>query len=503
MDRFPFPGRARRAATATVTPRWLTLFSCLIALTLALAGCGPRFRLSALPTAPVSGAVSGGPGVSGVAADSPGLPAAPAPQGAAAAGIGGSTGGVASGRAGGTSSNAGTGTVVRGGVIKVGGIFPLTGGLSALGKPAFQGAQAYFNDLNAHGGIAGRKIQFIACDDQADDTRTTTCAKKLVEQDGVFAMGPSFTPFSLTVINQLAKAGVPWIGYDGINVEGFSARNVVTIGAPIEAMAHGLVPYWYTTYTKEHGHAPKRIGAIVLDSGPAQTYLREAKQVLCPKLGCEIVKEETVGYTTTQYSTICRGMQSQGVDAIWIITDPASAIKVYVGCSAAGIDPKQIPFLGQHGIFLDLTLRQAGSYAAGTRVNSALLPPAVRAPATDEMRRIITTYYPDAEFGYFTELSYASARMFADTIGAAIAAGGDLTRTSALNAAAGLTHYDCHGLCKDVNLAPPASRSGGNHNIWIVRADFSSGTGRWVYEAGPIDAYKVSTWPCPGRARPC
>ncbi|HVL89710.1 MAG TPA: ABC transporter substrate-binding protein [Actinomycetota bacterium] len=477
-------GRARR----------LAVFAAVVALL--LTACGPRFDSDDVPTIAIGNdrpASEDGP------QDQPGVPTTgPTSGGQVGALPTAGTGGNGNGGIGG-----GKGAVVRGGVVKVGGLFPLTGGLSALGTPAFQGAQAYFNYLNSKGGIGGKKIQFVVCDDQADDTRSTTCAKKLVEQDGVFMMGPSFTPFSLTVINQLRSAGVPWVGYDGINVEGFSAENVVTIGSPIETMEHGLLPYWWDKVKRETGSPPQKLGVVVLDSGPAQTYLREAEDVMCPRLGCQIVRTAEVGYTTTQYGTICRSMQSQNVDAVWIITDPASAIKLLVQCQAAGYKPPK-GFLGQHGIYLDLTLRQAGKFADGILSNSALVPDTVDNPATREMKKIIRTYYPNAEMGYFTTLAYASARMVADVIEGALDTGKELTRSEALGAAAKITSYDCHGLCKGVNLAPPAARTGGNHNIWIVRADFSQDSkGRWVYEAGPIEAYSVRTWPCPGKPRPC
>jgi branched-chain amino acid transport system substrate-binding protein len=384
--------------------------------------------------------------------------------------------------------------VRRGGVVKIGGLFPLSGGLSRLGIPAFQAANAYFRWLNDHGGIDGTKIQFIPCDDEANDTRSTSCAKKLVEQDGVFAMGPSFTPFSFTVTGQLEKQGIPWVGYDGINVEGFRAANVVTVGAPIEPMAHALFNHWYGKVTKERGSAPKKIGAVVLNVAPAKTYLREVKTVICPKLGCTVAREQLVTYSDTEYATICRNMQNERVDAVWIVTDPASAVKLYVQCREINYVPPA-GWLGQHGIYLDLTLDQSGPIADGTYANGAVLPDAIDVPANREMKKIVTTYYRGAEFGYFASLGYASARLVEDLIRQAFSAGGTLTRGGFLKAASGIARYNCHGLCKDVNLAPPPSTSGGNHNIWIVRAR----QGRWVAEAGPIDAWRTPTWPRPGR----
>lgn len=459
-------------------------------LSLAVAACGPRFPVGQpqviITEAPRSGQQGqGGQATIGTQPSSPGLAPGPAVQLP-------------------RDINARRNAVVRGGVIKVGGLFPLTGGLSALGKPAYQSAQAYFNYLNDRGGVRGKRIQFVVCDDRAEDTRSTTCARKLVEQDGVFIMGPSFTPFSLTVIGRLESDGVPWVGYDGINVEGFDASNVVTVGAPIETMGHALLPYWYDKIERETGSPPRKIGAVVLAAAPAETYVREAERVICPKLGCEIVEKRSVTYTTTDYATICRAMQSKRVDAVWIVTDPASAVKLLVGCRdlAGGYKPPK-GFLGQHGIYLDLTLDQVGRFADGIYANSAVVPDTVASPPTDEMKRIVRTYYPDASFGYFAELGFASARLVADVIDGILAGGAELNRGAVLSRAAAMTSYDCHGLCRGVNLRPPASRTGGNHNVWIVRADFSSGAGRWVMDAGPIDAFNARTWPCRGRPRPC
>ncbi len=446
-----------------------------LACALVIASCAPRFKESA---APVQQAPTGQ--ATGTLPTSPGAAARSTTT---------------------TSVIRGTkGSVVTSSIVKVGGLFPKSGGLSALGLPAFQGAAAFFNWANERNLVPGKRFQFITCDDQAVDTQSTTCAKKLIDQDGVFIMGPSFTPFSNTVIDQVDRAGVPWAGFDGINIEGLAHSNVVTIGSPIEPMAHALISYWYRKLEGQ-GKPPKRIGAVVLDVAPARTYVRELQNEICGKLGCSIVRQEFVQYTTTQYETICRNMQNASVDSIWIITDPASAIKLMNGCQNIGF-PKG-KFLGQHGIYLDLTLAQAGPYSNGLIANSGLLPDTEDTPATREMRSIIRRYFPRASFGYFTELSFASARMVVDLVAKVVADGKQLSRQNLLAAASSITNYDCHGHCKDVTLRPPACKSGGNHTVWIVRADFSSGTGRWVKEAGPFDAFDVQTWPNPGKPKPC
>jgi ABC-type branched-subunit amino acid transport system substrate-binding protein len=390
------------------------------------------------------------------------------------------------------------GSVARGGVVKIGGLFPLSGGLSALGVPPAKAAQAYFRWVNDHGGIDGTKIDFEICDDRADPNQSEACTTRLVNK-GIFVMGPSFTPFSPNVVPVLERKGVPWIGYDGINLEGFDSDIVVTVGAPIQTMAHALLPYWYRQVQRRTGTAPRRIGAVVLDVPPARTYVDEAKRMICPKLGCTIAVEQRVSYFDLDYSSICLRMQSSEVDGVWIITDPASAVKMLVQCRELHYKPRA-GFLGQHGIYLDLTVEQSGAFADGTIANSALLPPSVNAPGVREMKRIVGTYEKDIDYGYFTALGYASARLLVDVLRDALARSPQLTRSGVLAAASRIHSYSCHGLCKDVNLAPPAARTGGNHHVWMVRAKFDRDSkDQWVLDGGPIDAWRSETWPRPGR----
>ncbi|MCS3899893.1 branched-chain amino acid transport system substrate-binding protein [Bradyrhizobium japonicum USDA 38] len=68
--------------------------------------------------------------------------------------------------------------------IKIGNIMPYSGPASAyaaIGKAE----EAYFNKINAEGGINGRKIKFISYDDGYSPPKTVEQARKLVESDGV------------------------------------------------------------------------------------------------------------------------------------------------------------------------------------------------------------------------------------------------------------------------------------------------------------------------------
>src|SRR5262249_56624636 len=73
----------------------------------------------------------------------------------------------------------------------------LEGPASALGRGMRTGIQAAFDEVNARGGVHGRKLKLISRDDGYEPERAIAETKKLIEDDKVFALiGPVGTPTS-------------------------------------------------------------------------------------------------------------------------------------------------------------------------------------------------------------------------------------------------------------------------------------------------------------------
>ena len=85
--------------------------------------------------------------------------------------------------------------------IKVGNIMPYSGPASAYGVIGKTEA-AYFNKINAEGGINGRKINFISYDDGYSPPKAVEQARKLVESDGVLLIFQSLGTPSNTAIQK-------------------------------------------------------------------------------------------------------------------------------------------------------------------------------------------------------------------------------------------------------------------------------------------------------------
>ncbi len=69
--------------------------------------------------------------------------------------------------------------------IKIGALYPLTGGLASYGEPAQKVAQIAIDDINASGGINGKKLELVVSDHQCDPKVAVSNFQKLNGVDGI------------------------------------------------------------------------------------------------------------------------------------------------------------------------------------------------------------------------------------------------------------------------------------------------------------------------------
>jgi ABC-type branched-subunit amino acid transport system substrate-binding protein len=94
--------------------------------------------------------------------------------------------------------------------VKVGAHFPLTGVAAPGYSEIPTGTKAYFDYVNAAGGVNGRKIEYVFRDDAYNPTQTSQVVNQLVLQDQIFAMlGGLGTPTHSAVLDYLNSEGVP------------------------------------------------------------------------------------------------------------------------------------------------------------------------------------------------------------------------------------------------------------------------------------------------------
>lgn len=101
---------------------------------------------------------------------------------------------------------------VSAGEIKLGMANAQSGPASALGSGMKAGAQAYFERVNAAGGVGGRKLALVVKDDGYEPRRCVEATEALIDNDKVFALfGYVGTPTSSAAVPVASKAQVPYL----------------------------------------------------------------------------------------------------------------------------------------------------------------------------------------------------------------------------------------------------------------------------------------------------
>jgi branched-chain amino acid transport system substrate-binding protein len=95
--------------------------------------------------------------------------------------------------------------------IKIGTLLPMSNTTAtAWGVPLSQGMKVYFDYINDNGGIYGRKIDLVVGDSQYTGPVAIEAVRKLVEQEGVFALqGNLGTEAEMAVYKYLEEKGIP------------------------------------------------------------------------------------------------------------------------------------------------------------------------------------------------------------------------------------------------------------------------------------------------------
>lgn len=118
----------------------------------------------------------------------------------------------------------------QGAPIKLGAIFDNSGNLDIYGKPIVMTTQLAVDEINAAGGVLGRKIQLIQYDSQSDIALYTKFAQQLVRQDKADVVHAGITSASREAIRPTFTRSDTLYFYNILYEGGVCDRNTVCTG---------------------------------------------------------------------------------------------------------------------------------------------------------------------------------------------------------------------------------------------------------------------------------
>lgn len=209
--------------------------------------------------------------------------------------------------------------------IRVGVIASAT---SPVGGNAFtgprDGAKAYFERLNARGGIDGRRVEVRECDDGGSGVGNNECVHKLIDEDKVVALVAT-TALDYAGASRVSRARVPDIGGQPIGtaydtyphlygIYGSLAPRDGTTGW--DGRQYGGTEV-YRYFKREHG---ARTAAVVSYNQPASAaYARLVERGLKAE-GYKVVTEQ-VDFALPNFRAVAADLKEQGADLVFDAID--------------------------------------------------------------------------------------------------------------------------------------------------------------------------------------
>jgi ABC-type branched-subunit amino acid transport system substrate-binding protein len=227
--------------------------------------------------------------------------------------------------------------------IKIGGTFPLTGPAS-LYKTIPAAEKAYYDYVNAHGGVNGRKIDFTILDDAYNPAQTVPLTTQLVEQDKVFAIvGSLGTAPGLATWGYTNQKKVPQVLLaTGDSYWGFCATKVCA------GTTHPWTTGWQPDYPGEAkiygkyivANMPNaKIGVLYQNDAYGKNYYAGLRAGLGKAHVEQIVDAESYDITQTSLTQQILALKSKGADTFFIAATPSPTITALVTATKVGWNP--------------------------------------------------------------------------------------------------------------------------------------------------------------------
>src|SRR6266536_5693725 len=172
--------------------------------------------------------------------------------------------------------------------IRIGQTLPYSGPASGFGIIG-KAEEAYFEKINAEGGINGRKVKFITLDDSYSPPKTVEQTRKLVEQDEVLMMFGSLGTATNTAVHRyLNSKKVPQLFVLSGATKGADPKSFPwTMPGMAAYESEGVVYAKYILQTKPDA----RIAILSQNDDFGRDYVAGFKRALGPKAATMIVSE--------------------------------------------------------------------------------------------------------------------------------------------------------------------------------------------------------------------
>lgn len=275
--------------------------------------------------------------------------------------------------------------------IRIGTFLTVTGPASFLGDPELKTLQMVIQDLNAKGGLLGRKVELVHYDTGGNAKEAVNFVKRLIKSDDVdIIVGGTTSGDTMAVIPDVEKEGIPLISLAG----------AVDIVEPVKKWVFKVAHSDRMAVAKIYQDLRKRgltKVALITGDGGFDKSGREQLRKLASEYGIVIVADEAYGNKDTDMTaqlTKIRATDAQAIINFGFGQAPAVVTK---NIKQLGI---QLPVYQSHGVASKTFIDLAGDAAEGVRLPAAALVVAEQLPDADPQKPVLLAYKKQYETQY-------------------------------------------------------------------------------------------------------
>ena len=292
--------------------------------------------------------------------------------------------------------------------VKIGFMGALTGDVAMFGKPTLEGMKIAADEVNAAGGINGKKIEIVEADNRGDKQEGASVAQKLISRDNVVAiLGDPTTGISKVVAPIAQKAQVVLLsaGATGpglVEVGDYIFRNTL-----LDSVA---IPACIDYFAKELKY--KKVAIVTSDNNDYSVGLSQTFRDAAKGKGIEIVSDEKVKDGDKDFSAQVTNIKAKKPDVIFYSGYYTEAALIMKEARKQGIKSNMF---GGDGLFSPEFIKLGGDAVEGSMSALGFSPE----QATPETARFIDSFkkkFNGALPGLFDAQGYDGLMMLADAM---------------------------------------------------------------------------------------
>src|SRR5712692_3711496 len=300
--------------------------------------------------------------------------------------------------------------------VKIGMSMPQTGSLGAGGKAALVALRMWVEDVNAKGGLLGRKVEFIVYDDQTNPALTPSIYTKLLDVDKVdLLIAPYGTVPTAPIMPLVKQRDLLLMGNFSFQVNHTVKHDKWFNNGPWNTASS-----WFEGFFQQGQKVgAKTIAFLAADQEFAQNLANGAKD-LAKQAGLKTVYEQNYPPSTTDFSSLVRAIRAAKPDLVFVCSYPNDSVAIVRAVNEIGVgDSVKLFGGGMVGLQFTPNMVSLGSSLNGI-VNYNSYVPGVKYPGIEDFLQRYAKKAVEAKVDplgfYLPPFNYAIGQMYEQAI---------------------------------------------------------------------------------------